>query len=211
MNMKTKPQLLIIHGGMTFKSKKDYLHFLQTRDISIEPKVRWTDDFLQTHLGDQVDIIRPRMPQVENAKYSEWKIHFERHIPLLHDNIILIGVSLGGIFLAKYSAENTLPIQILSTYLVCPPYDNSLPEEDLVGGFRLPADLSLLEKNAQNLYLLFSKDDPIVPPSQAQKYAKKLQCAKHTIYESKNGHFQIAEFPEIVQMIQHDLQHSLPA
>jgi uncharacterized protein len=144
------------------------------------------------------------MPLKENAKYIEWKIHFERFFPQLQNNIILIGTSLGGIFLAKYLSENVFPKKILSTYLICPPYDNSLPGEELVGGFKLKSELSLLEKNTQNLYLMFSKDDEIVPIAHADKYKKKLKTANFIIYESKNGHFKISEFPEIIQMIKSD-------
>ncbi len=204
--MKTKTQILIIHGGETFKNKKDYLHFLKTRKISIEEKIRWTDDYLKKNLGENFQIIKPRMPSQDNAKYKEWKIHFERHFPQLRNNIILIGNSLGGIFLAKYLSEHKFPKRILSTYLICSPFDDTLSEKDLVGGFKLKSDLSLLEKNPKNLYLMFSKDDDVVPVSQAEKYRKKLKNAKIIIYESKNGHFKISEFPEIVKMIKKDVK-----
>ncbi len=205
--MKKKIQVIIIHGGMTFKGKKDYLHFLKTREISIEEKIRWTDSFLKKNLGNNFQIIKPRMPLQDNAKYEEWKIYFERFFPKLRNNIILIGTSLGGTFLAKYLSENKFPKKVLSAYLICPPYDNSLPGEDLVGGFRLKSDLSLLEKNAKNLYLMFSKDDTTVPVSHAEKYRNKLKNAKILIYKSKNGHFQISEFPEIVKMIKYDVKN----
>jgi hypothetical protein len=204
--MKAKTQILIIHGGMTFKNKKDYLHFLKTGEISIEEKIRWYNEFLKKNLGKNFEIIRPSMPLAENAKYEEWKIHFERHFPQLKNNIILIGNSLGGIFLAKYLSEHKFPKKILSTYLICPPYDNTLPKEDLVGGFKLKSNLSLLEKNSKNLYLMFSKDDDVVPVSHAEKYRKKLKNAKIIIYESKNGHFKISEFPEIIKMIKKDVR-----
>ncbi len=145
------------------------------------------------------------MPLQDNAKYDEWKIYFERYFPQLKNNIILIGSSLGGIFLAKYLSENKFPKKILSTYLICPPYNNTLPKEDLVGGFKLKSDLSLLENNSKNLYLMFSKDDEVVPISHAKKFKKKLKNAKIIIYESKNGHFKISEFPEIVKMIKSDV------
>jgi len=77
-NMEKKIQIFIIHGGMTFKNKKDYLHFLKTREVSIEEKIRWTDEFLKKNLGQNFDIIRPRMPLQDNAKYGEWKIYFEK-------------------------------------------------------------------------------------------------------------------------------------
>ena len=99
-------QIFLVHGGMTFKSKKDYLDYLKTRDISISKKIKWYDTYLEENLGNNYKIIRPRMPLQDNARYEEWKIHFERHIPYLKDNIILIGSSLGGIFLAKYLSEN---------------------------------------------------------------------------------------------------------
>jgi predicted alpha/beta hydrolase family esterase len=202
--MQPKTQIFIINGGMTFKSKKDYINFLKNREISIEKKVYWTDEFLKQSLGQNFDIIKPRMPLQDNAKYNEWKIHFEKYIPYLQDNLILIGQSLGGIFLAKYLSENKFPKKILSTFLIAPPYDNTLPGEDLVGGFTLKSDLSLLEKSSKNLYLMFSKDDETVPISHSKKFQKKLRSANFIIYESKNGHFRIPEFPEIVEIIKKD-------
>jgi predicted alpha/beta hydrolase family esterase len=53
---------------------------------------------------------------------------------------------------------------------------------------------------------MFSKDDDVVPLSHAEKYRKKLNKANIIIYKSKNGHFRIAEFPEIVKMIKRDVQ-----
>jgi predicted alpha/beta hydrolase family esterase len=203
---KNKTQIIIIHGGMTFKNKKDYLSFLRTREISIEKKIRWTDDFLDKKLGKDFEIIRPRMPLQDDAKYSDWKIHFERHFPKLRNNVILIGLSLGGIFLAKYLSENKFPKKILSTYLICPPFDSTLTGEDLVGGFKLKSDLKKIEKNSKNLYLLFSKDDDVVPISHAEKYRMKLKNARITIFKSKSGHFKISEFPEIIKMIEDDVK-----
>ena len=113
---------------------------------------------------------------------------------------------MGGIFLAKYLSENKFPKKILATYLICTPFDNTLSEEDLVGGFELKSDLSLIEKNSKNLNLLFSKDDDVVPVAHAEKYKEKLKNANFVIYESKNGHFKISEFPEIIQMIKNDIK-----
>lgn len=204
--MNKKIQVILIHGGMTFKNRKDYLHFLKTRKISLENKIRWSDDYLTKKLGNDFEIIRPLMPLSDNAEYKDWKIHFERYFSHLRDNIILIGSSLGGIFLAKYLSENKFPKKILSAYLICPPFDNSLQGEDLVGGFKLKLDLSLIEKNSKNLYLMFSKDDDVVPVAHAEKYRQKLKNAKIIIYKSKNGHFKVSEFPEIVEMIKKDVK-----
>lgn len=206
--MKKKLQILMIHGGMTFKNRKEYVRFLKTRKISIEKKISWTGDYLEKKLGKGFEVIRPRMPLQDNATYKDWQIHFERYLPYLRGRTILIGSSLGGTFLAKYLSGNKLPKKALSTYLICPPFDNTVKGEDLVGGFTLKSDLSLLEKNSKNLHLLFSGDDETVPVSHAEKYRRKLESAHIVIYKSKNGHFKISAFPEIIKMIKRDVTES---
>ena len=34
--MKTKTQILMIHGGMTFKNKKDYLDYLKNKEKALK-------------------------------------------------------------------------------------------------------------------------------------------------------------------------------
>lgn len=204
--MKKKIQIFLVHGGMTFKNKKNYLHFLKTLEVSIEEKIRWSGDYLTKALGKRFEIIRPRMPLQDNAKYNEWKIYFERYFPYLRDNIILVGSSLGGIFLAKYLSENKFPKKILSIYLIAPPFDGSLSKEDLVGGFKLKSDLSRLDNCCKNINLLFSKNDDVVPVAHAEKYAKKLKNANIIIYSHIPGHFKISKFPELIKMIKKDVR-----
>lgn len=202
--MKGKTQVLYIHGGEIFRSRRDYLKNLKTRKIKIEARKRWHDQYLDKNLGRNFQIIRPRMPLSDNAVYKEWKIHFERHFPYLKKNMILIGNSLGGIFLAKYMSENKMRKKALSTFLVCPPFYDASREKAAASGFKLKKDLSMMEKNTKNLCLMFSEDDDVVPVSAADKYAKSLKQAKIIIYKSKNGHFRIERFPELVRMIKAD-------
>lgn len=196
-----KTQILLVHGGSTFKSKSEYIKALKNNTPKLEEYTSWTGSYLDNKLGKKYHIIRPKFPCKENAKYEEWKIIFENYLKAMDKDIILIGNSLGGIFLAKYLSENKIKKNILGTFLVCPPFDNTCPGEDLVGGFKLGNDLSLLEKQSQKLYLLFSKDDPIVPISHAEKYREKLADAKIIAYKSKKGHFFVKTFPEIIKMI----------
>lgn len=203
--MKKKIQVLAIHGGMTFKNGVDYVKYLKKREVSIEKTINWRGEYLSKSLGKGYDVIRPSMPLYDNAKYRDWKIHFERLLPLLTGDFVLIGVSLGGVFLAKYLSEQKLKRKPIATYLICAPFDDTLPGEDLAGGFKLKSDLSLIEKNTNNLHLLFSKDDPSVPVAHAEKYRKKLPNAHIVIYKSKNGHFRTKTFPEIVKMIRADV------
>src|SRR3989344_591906 len=174
---KKKTQIMFIHGGMTFKNNRDYLRSLRTRNISLHERIRWSDDYLSKKLGKNFEVVRPRMPHNENAKYNEWKIHFERYFPEFRNGIILIGWSLGAIFLAKYLS--------------------------LVGGFKLKSDLSMIEKNSKKINLLFSNNDNHVPLSHAKKYKNKLKNANLLVYNY--GHFKISKFPEIIGMIKTDV------
>lgn len=196
----------MIHGGMTFKNQKDYLNYLKNKDVSLEKKIRWSEDYIDKELGKKFQIIRPRFPLQDNAKYADWKIWFERYIPLLRNNAILIGGSLGGIFLAKYLSENKFPKKLLSVYMIAPPFDDTVLGEDLVGGFKLKSDLSLIEKNCKDVTLMFSADDDCVPVAHVEKYRNKIKGAKIIIYKSKNGHFKISKFPEMVKMIKEDIK-----
>jgi hypothetical protein len=199
--MTNKRQIFFIHGAESFKDYRDYLKYLKTKSVSLDKWVNWRDEYLDKKLGSHFEIIRPRMPNPDNAQYLEWKINFERYIPLLKNNVILIGVSMGGIFLARYLSENKFPKKLAAIFLIAPPFSSALPGEPFAGGFKLKSDLSLIEKNCKNVNLFFSGDDEVVPPVHALKYATKLKKAKITVFESKNGHFRITEFPEIVKMI----------
>jgi len=197
-----KQQILLIHGGMTFKKRADYLDYLQKRTLSLEKIRKWSAEYLDKKLGAKFEIIRPSMPLREFANYEDWKIHFERHFAFLRHGAILIGSSLGGIFLAKYLSENKFPGTLKAVFFVAPPYDDSLGGERLAGGFKLKKDLTLLEKNCDNVILFFSGDDPVVPIRHAELYRRALPKAKIVIYTSKNGHFFVPSFPELVKMIQ---------
>ena len=89
------------------------------------------------------------MPLKEDAKYEDWKIYFERYIPFLRNDCILVGSSLGAMFLAKYLSENKFPKKILATFLVCPPFDGTLSRTILAGGFKLKSNLYASPKEFQ--------------------------------------------------------------
>lgn len=200
-----KQQLVYIHGGMTFRTKKEYVAWLRTREITIEKRVKWSEGYLDTALGGKFEIIRPRMPMAENAQYEEWKLVFERYMPFFRNGMVLLGVSLGGVFLAKYLSSKKLPVRIGRVVLVAPPFDNSLfsevSREKLVGGFALRGDLLMIEKNCKDIHFFFSPNDDVVPIGHCEKYARALPYAKFNIMENVEGHFQIAEFPEVVEVI----------
>lgn len=200
-SMKRKYQLLYIHGGTTFKNKKEYLYYLKERSISLEPYQSFSGDYLENSLGKKYQVIRPKMPLKENALYQDWKIYFERYFNLLDKKVVLVGNSLGAIFLAKYLSENSLKEKAPLVILIAPPFDDSLKDERLLGGFKLRKNLNLLIDNVDNLYLLFSSDDQVVDLSQMNKYKAKLKGANFRVYRNKNGHFRVKTFKELINII----------
>ena len=57
-----------------------------------------------------------------------------------------------------------------------------------------------LANKIENIYILHSKDDFVVPFSHAEKYVEMLPNAEFMTFEDKN-HFLIEEFPELIEKI----------
>lgn len=198
--MKQKTQIIYIHGGMTFSTQKKYLDYLTNKKIYLEELKIWPET-LQQKLP-KFQIIKPRMPNKDNAQYKEWKIIFEKYLKETNKKIILIGFSLGAIFLLKYLSENQTNKDILQTHLIAPTYDDKDSPEELSNGFKLKTTNYL--KKIQNLNLYFSKTDPIININQAEIFRKKIPNAKITIYKDKNGHFITKNFPELIKKIKNN-------
>ena len=195
-----KRQIIFIHGGETFDTYDNYLEYLRNCEFDPykERGERWKDT-LGEKLGSDFEIIAPQMPSQKNAKYSEWKLWFEKVIPYMEDNVVIVGHSLGGIFVAKYLSENDLSKKILATYLIAAPYNDEASEYSLAD-FVLPNTLEKFGKQGGKIFIYQSKDDTLVPFVSAEKYAKDLPKATLFAFEDK-GHFLQEEFPEFIDSI----------
>jgi predicted alpha/beta hydrolase family esterase len=194
-------QVVVIHGGDTFDTYEEYLLFLKSFEVDLEyfKSTKGWKDTLDQALGSAYEIIRPRMPNATNAKYAEWKIWFEKLTPFLVDGVILIGHSLGGIFLAKYLAENTFPKKIKAVFLVAAPYDANDSDYSLAD-FTLPVSLSKVTEQGGVVTLYHSSDDPVVPFVDLEKYKKALPEAETVVFADRQ-HFNQETFPELVTAI----------
>jgi predicted alpha/beta hydrolase family esterase len=195
-----KHQIIAIHGGSPFDSYEEYLAHLRDRKIDwkqLKTKI-WREN-ISSKLGKNFEVIEPKMPNKNNAKYLEWKIWFKKLIPFFDSEVVLIGHSLGGIFLAKYLAENKFPKKICGLFLVAAPFDSEVCK-DTLGDFTLPPSLNKLTKQVDSIFLYQSKDDPIVPFADYAKYQKQLTAATPRIFTNR-GHFSQEQLPEIVKDI----------
>lgn len=190
-------QVVIIYGGHTHDSYEEYLEYLRAYELDFERQgsVGWKQN-LPERLGGEFEVVAPSMPCKQNAKYLEWKIWFEKFIPFLHDGVILIGHSLGGLFLVKYLSENHLTVSVRATFLVGAPFELTTRRPDGLGDFVLGDDLSRFVSQAGDVVIYHSHDDEIVPYSSGQKYLESLPRAHLETFEDR-GHFNQETFPEL--------------
>lgn len=196
-----KKQVVVIGGGTSFDSYKDYLNYLKTKKVDAEYFKSHRDwkDTLGEHLGKNYEVFSVTMPNKTNARYREWKIWFERVVPFLKNDVILIGHSLGAIFLAKYLSITAFPKKIKATILVAAPFDSEGVNEPL-SEFKPPKSLARFAKQGGKIFIIHSKDDPVIEFSQSNKYKKILPEAKILPFKNR-GHFNAKTFPEIVKLI----------
>ncbi len=194
-----KKQVVVIGGGDVFKSYKEYISYLKNIKLDFNKlKIKRWKETLAENLGNNFEVITMRMPNPANAKYKEWKIIFDKLKPLLKDNVILLGHSLGGIFLAKYLSENNFPKKIKGTFLISAPYEGK--NTDYLADFKLPKKLDKLRSQGGEIFLYHSKDDSLVLIADFEKYKKALPEAKVAVFRNR-GHFDQAKFPELVEDI----------
>jgi len=140
------------------------------------------------------------MPNALNAKYFEWQIWFKKLFPFLNKEVILIGGSLGGIFLVKYLSENKFPKKIKGLFLVAPPFGDRDKKYSLADFNPKIKNLKNIEKQCTYINIYHSKNDPVVPFEDFLNYKKYL--TKANFHEFKNReHFSQEKFPEIIKDI----------
>lgn len=196
--MNERRQICIIGGGEAFDSDADFHIYLEGLEIDYN-RLFYRADWKPWLAGQlpECDVLQPRMPNGQNAKYTDWATYFSKIVPFLRPDATLIGQSLGGIFLAKYFIENPPVEKLARIILVAAPYDDEVDYS--LGDFKLTSAAKLNEA-AEGIYLFHSKDDPVVPFTELAKFQRDLPLAKVHILEDR-GHFNQPEFPELLEIL----------
>lgn len=195
-----KSQIVFIHGGESFASAGDFYSAL--RSWSYNPyqreRKRWRD-WIAAELVETHEFFAPAMPSKQNADYTAWCIWFEKIIPHLRDEVVLIGHSLGGAFLLRYLTENTLPVSITQLHLVAPVVDDlDCPG---VGAFRIDVQAwPGFQSLPVAVHLWHSSDDTLVPIHHSERFQSLYPAAGlHTFTD--RFHFLTETFPELLAVI----------
>ena len=199
-----KKQVVFIGGGDSYTHYEDYVRALKNAPLRNPlggKSVRWTDS-LRKDLDKDYELYMMAMPNTDNAVYEEWKIWFEKYFEYFNDEMVLIGWSLGGMFLSKYLSENNVSFTVAGLFLLAAPcgsYDDGNGND--CGSFQFDTKaLPELAQKVQNITILQSEDDFVVDPDHALKYKEMMPEATLVMYEDKN-HFLVKEFPEFVAMV----------
>lgn len=200
-----KQQVFYIHGGCAFTEYQDYLQYLRNKDPEpfAQEHNRWNKR-IASDLGGQFETFTPEMPNKYDAKYEEWNIWFENHHKHLRDGVILVGYSMGAMFLIKYLINNNPPMTVKGLVLIAPPYGyfkDEYTKED-GGDFNLTEaeDVELLAEKIPSITIYHSKDDFAVPYESALRLKEKLPSVELVSFEDRN-HFLVEDFPELVERI----------
>lgn len=194
-------QVLIIHGGESYSSYDAYITALKNSVVEYDrlmPKTQWKS-WIAEQLPD-TDVLLPRFPNSNNAVYDEWKIYFEKILPLLKEDVQLVGHSLGAMFLAKYLHANPLQKKVRKLILIAGVYDDDFTGDN--GSF-LVGNATGLEKSAKEIHLFHSKDDPVVPYAELMKFQRDIPAAIAHSFDNR-AHFNDETFPEILELLQKD-------
>lgn len=199
-----KQKVFYIHGGESFLEQTDFIERLKVMPLwHMEQKQeivskKWTASFAED-MGDEYEVIMLPMPNKQNARFEEWSVWFERHFEYLNEGFILIGCSLGAMFLAKYLSFKKLPIAPKAAFLMAGAYQLPGFSDKDCGDFLIkPEDVSL--EQVKKVVIMHSKDDFVVPFEHGEALSKALPDAEFLVFEDKN-HFLIPEFPELIEKI----------
>lgn len=204
VSMSAKQQIVVIHGGTTYNTHEEYMNSLYSKT----PKLEWIQarrdwkNELQNHLGDDFVVYVPQMPNKTNAQYNEWKIVFEKILDLVDEDTILIGHSLGGLFLTKFLSENKVSKKIQKTFLIATPFDDEGMHETLCSFLRR-GTLEQFQDQAGVIYIYQSEDDFVVPFDHLNRYHSALPGAVVRGFKDRN-HFLQESIPELITDIQSD-------
>ncbi len=156
-------QVLVIHGagGFINVDRADFVAGLRARKVTLEDLRRSGGDWksnLQRDLGPEYDVLQPRMPDADAPQYAAWAAWFEQILPLLDSEVILVGHSLGALFLAKYLSENKIANKVHSLHLCAAPYTGVEAHVMLQGrlrtaGWLVDNDFALLAEQCGAVYL----------------------------------------------------------
>lgn len=145
-----------------------------------------------------VGVAIPRLPDPLRPNYKKWMKAALPYARSWTPSTMVIAHSLGGV-LALRLLEHVVKVRIGALVLVSPPFTATVNVKPLVEFFERPIDWSRVRDMARGIVIIQAKDDPLVPPDHAVRYAEMLQAERVSV--AKGGHFTGKKFPLLEKVI----------
>ena len=171
---KQKSNVVLVHGGEVWQDKSTYRSKIQSGELNSYWYSKFFDDAVngsrtswKTEVSsyckdNYISLIKPQMPNKTNANYDEWKRVFEQWLPFMTSQTVLVGHSLGSMFLTKYLNENQLEFK--SAFLISGGLweDTETNIADFDPKWGLSTNLEILNSYGNKINIVHSKDDNVV-------------------------------------------------
>lgn len=137
----------------------------------------WDDKLvasLRRELGQNYEVVYPRMPREADPSYARWKPAIEKELETLKEGAILVGHSIGGAMLLKLLSEASPTLELGGIFLVAAPFvgGGGWSSE----GMELPAKPRLPQ--GVPLHLFHGLADETAPPEHVGLYARAIPRAR---------------------------------
>ena len=183
-NKKDKTNVVLIHGGEVWDSKETYRTKIEAGELnrlwyksSQGSKQTYKTELKDFCKSNHISFIDPQMPNKYNADYTKWKWVFEQSLPFITSETILVGHSLGSMFLTKYLSENEVDCKLV--FLVSgglwKDSEKTIPDFDSIWG--LGKDFELLKSYGNKINIVHSKDDGVVDFGRSMELKSNLTNA----------------------------------
>ncbi len=149
-------------------------------------------------------VIVPNFPHPEAPIIDEWLNAFKTFEPLVNDDAMFIGHSLGAAFVLRLLEQATHPIA--TAVLVAPVWGIAGNAFDpLMATFtQNPYEWDVIRSHCHNFSIVHSNDDPYLQLANTQELAKHLSTDV-TVIEN-GGHFNAASgftsFPQLLNIVE---------
>lgn len=154
------------------------------------------------------ETIVPTFPTPEGQNLENWLKTFEPYVPQLDEQSILVGHSCGALFALKLLERINIKIKaVFDVAGPVMPMGNQFDE--MTASFFTPKpDWEKIKEHVENIFLLYSDNDPYVAISQGETAARDSGANLHKFHNA--GHFNakagFTKFPELLELIKLNLE-----
>jgi valyl-tRNA synthetase/predicted alpha/beta hydrolase family esterase/very-short-patch-repair endonuclease len=210
-NHKEKINVVLIHGGEVWQDKEVYKNKIESGELNsfwyksnYNSKKTYKTDLKYFCQENNISFINPQMPNKTHADYTKWKWVFEQSKPFITSETVLVGHSLGSMFLTKYLSENEIDCK--AVFLVSgglwSDSEKNIADFDISWG--LDNNYDHLKSLGNKVFIVHSKDDKVVDFQRSLDLKSNLPDANLVEFDGF-GHLNV-ECEELLEIIKSSIK-----